>query len=222
MLRRSPLPSNYIFFSLALMLCICLLSCKKYNEAPYQAGEIPTRPIAESGGMIIVKNNSPADIRISVNNVSNTYFTASGAVDTLYGSPSTAATVVIETVVTDPQGNPAGQQLVFIYSMKFPESRTSIVKEVNIPPTVFFLGIRNQSGVTANQLVVSQPGSNSTVSTRLPISCSQRETPCGYYLSGKMLADVKVIADSSTTRQWNFDGIVLPGTPNQRVSLTCN
>lgn len=204
------------------MLSICLISCKKYNDSPFQNGEIPARPVAESGGMILIKNNSPANIRISVNNVTNTHFTASGAVDTVYGSPTAAATVVIETVVTDDEGNPAGQQLVFVYSMKFPESRTSIVKEVNIPPTVFFLGIRNQSGVTANQLVVSQPGSNSTVSTRLPISCSQQETPCGYYLSGKMLADVKVIADSNATRQWNFDGIVLPGTPNQRVSLTCN
>ncbi|MDE3249978.1 MAG: hypothetical protein KGO82_15045, partial [Bacteroidota bacterium] len=149
MLRLSLSPSKNNIFLLVLILCTGLLSCTKYNEAPIQKGEIPARPIAESGGMILVKNNSPADIRISVNNVSNTHFTASGAVDTLYGSPSTAATVVIETVVTDLQGNPAGQQLVFIYSMKFPESRTSIVKEVNIPPTVFFLGIRNQSGVTA-------------------------------------------------------------------------
>lgn len=222
MLRLSLSPSKNNIFLLVLMLCIGLFSCKKYNDAAVFDGNPPVRPAAESRGAIFIKNNSPANIRISVNGVSNTHFTASGTVDTVYGSPFTAATVVIETVVTDDQGNPAGQQLVFIYSMKFPESRTGIVKEINIPPTVFFLGVRNQSGVIATQLVVSQPGGNTAVTTRLPIACSQRETPCGYYLSGKMLADVKITADSNATRQWNFNGIVLPGTPNQRVSLTCN
>lgn len=203
----------------ALVCCLLFFCCG--CQKSLEMDKVTAATTSGPQSAIIIKNSSPADIRVTVNNVTHSRYTKTGLTDTAWGTPLTAATIVIETVVTDKQGNPAGQQLVFVYSLQFPADSGIIVKEINVPSTVFFLSVINLSGTDASQLLVTDPSTSNTVNIELPITCAQRETACGYYPSGKMLANVRVISDGPAGRQWIFDGIELPGTSNQRISLTC-
>jgi hypothetical protein len=141
--------------------------------------------------------------------------------DTLYGSPLSPAKVLVETVVTDLDGNPAGQQLVFFYSMTYPNNKESIRKEVNIPASLFFLNVRNLAKFPANGVVVSEPGTNNIVSSLMGAVDCNNDIPCGYYPTSTLVANIKVTNSNDAMQQWNFTGVQLPGTPNQSVTITC-
>ena len=197
-----------------------LLSCHKNNDlTDAYSSNLKRDPRTPESGLVI-QNNTPAAIRISINNVTREKLVAANTSDTIHGAPNTNAGVVIETVVTDENGSPAGQQLVYLYNLKFPGENEFNKKEINIPPSLFFVNVLNLSAVPATRLVVSAGGIGDMVSY-MSISNSRKMIPCGYYPASSLMANITVAADSSSARQWTFTGVHLPGIANQSVAVTC-
>ena len=196
------------------------VACKKNNDldAGYSAKLNREARSPESG--LVIQNNTPSAIRISVNNVTREKLVAANTPDTIKGTPMTGVTLVVETVVTDADGHPAGQQLVYVYAMKFPVENEFSKKEINIPPSLFFVNVLNLSAVPATKLVVSAGGTSDMVSY-MAIGNSKKIIPCGYYPASSLMANITVVADSSNAHQWNFTGVHLPGSANQSVAVTC-
>ena len=144
---------------------------------------------------------------------------AANNADTIKGVPLANASVLVETVVTDVVGNPAGQQLVFQYNVKFPSENQYSKKEINIPPTLFFVNVLNLSAVPATKLVVSAGGLGDMISY-MDIANSKQLVACGYYPASSLLADITV-ATGNNIQQWKFTGLTLPGVANQTIAVTC-
>jgi hypothetical protein len=202
-------------------LLLTMVSCSKEMESP-RVATVVKRDIVSARSSIVIRNNSASAVRLTVNDVTMAKFVQAGCTDTLEGNPQSAASIVAETVVTDDAGNPAGQQLVFFYRLKFPANRLLLQQEINIPAGIFFVGIINRSTSIANQLEVSEPGNNNGVITNLDILNNEKVTACGYYPSAGLSTSIKVMSTNGAMQHWEFNNIKLPGTLNQAVILTCN
>ncbi len=211
-------------FFLFCLLTVCLLpACKKDVAEISDAGNasVIKRPDVARVGGIIIQNNSASPVRLTMNGIAIEKFIAPRSMDTLYGSPLSPAKVLVETVVTDADGNPAGQQLVFFYSLNFPAQKEYLLKPVNIPSNLFFLKVHNPAKLPANGVVVSEPGTNNIVASLMGVVDSNNDIPCGYYPTTTLVANIKLINSNSNAQQWNFTGVQLPGVPNQSITITC-
>jgi hypothetical protein len=211
--------TGYSLFLIGLLATV--VSCSKEVES-HANTTLVKRETVSARSSIVIRNNSASAVRLTVNDITRERFVQSGGVDTINGDPQSAATIVAETVVTGDAGNPAGQQLVFFYRLKFPANRQLLTQEINIPAGIFFVGIINRSTSVANQLEVSEPGRNAAVITNLNILNNEKMTACGYYPNTGLNTTVKVMNTNGTQQHWEFNNIKLPGTPNQSVILTCN
>ncbi len=209
------------FFLVFLVPCLFMLSScqKEINELP--AKLIDAHLAAK--GMIIMQNNSPGQIRVTINRVSEEKYIAPNGMDTLYGDPLTVAKVVVETVVTDINESPAGMQLVFQYALNFPEDKKSTLQAIDIPANFFFVNVINLSSGPATRLAVSEPGIAGITNCDMLILNNRKAVACGYYVTNSLLADIQVIKDNDgTPYEWDFNNIKLPGTLNQSITVTCN
>jgi hypothetical protein len=205
-----------IFF----ICCTLFVSCKKNNDLNGVDPAKLNREARSPEGGLVIQNNTPASIRVSINNVTREKLVAASTSDTIKGSPMTGANLLVETVVTDADGRPAGQQLVYVYALKFPAENEFSRKEINIPPTLFFVNVLNLSAVPATKLVVSAGGTGDMISY-MAIGNSKKIIPCGYYPTRSLMADITVAAGDDHVQQWSFTGLVLPGVVNQSVAVTC-
>lgn len=192
---------------LLALICLPLFSCKKE--------EIKWPPRAQEGNLI-VQNNSPSPIRISINNVTRQKFIAARTKDTIRGAQSTDVALIVETVVIDVNGNPAGQQLVFQYKLKFPAANEYVKKEIDIPTNLFFINAINSSAVHATKMTVTAGGSEMISTGEIPNG--KDPVPCGYYPLNSLLANITF--GNSTGNVWVFTGIPIPGTINQSITVT--
>jgi hypothetical protein len=173
-------------------------------------------------GAIIVQNNSPSQVHITLNGVAIEKNLLSNASDTLYGTPLATAKLVVETVTVDINDNPAGEQLVLQYALAFPEDKKSFVQGVNVSPDFFFVNVINLSNAPANQLAVSEPGIYGVINCDMTILNKPDAVACGYYPTHNLVANIKVVRNTEAMSEWNFANIQLPGAPNQAITLTCN
>jgi hypothetical protein len=205
--------------AIVIFILLVFASCQKeINDFSVQPTKIDTTPKAA----IIIRNNSPGLIHLTVNGVAVEKNLQSNCSDTLYGTPLSLAKIVVETFTVDINDNPAGEQLVFQYAVNFPKDQKSVVQEVDVPAGFFFVNVINLSNAAASQLAVSEPGVYGVINCAMTISNTRKAIACGYYPTRNLLADIKVFKNTEGVYEWNFMNIQLPGLPNQAITITCN
>ncbi len=212
--------SKIFLVSLVAMCCIFgITSCQK-ELSDYSAHHLKADNSPKAA--IVIQNNSPSQIHLTVNGVAVEDNVQPGGKDTLYGTPLADAKIIVETVTVDIDDHPAGEQLVLQYANSFPEDKKSVVQEVNVSPDFYFVKVVNASNAAANQLVVSEPDVYGVFNIDMIISNTKKAIACGYYPTVKQVANIKIIESSNGPREWSFSNVQLPGTANQAITVSCN
>jgi hypothetical protein len=218
--QSKPLKPLYTIIQPVIFLgLIVFTSCQKeVSDFSVYHSKIDNTPKAA----VIIRNNTPGFIHLTVNGVAIEGNLQSNGNDTVYGNPLAPAKIIVETVTVDINDNPAGEQLVFQYALDFPEEKKNIVQEVNVPADFFFVNVINLSNAPANRLTVSEPGIYGVINCDMTISNSPQAVACGYYPTHNLIADIKVIKNNESVTEWNFTNLQLPGVVNQAITITCN
>ncbi len=170
-------------------------------------------------GTINIVNNAPSTVTVYVNGTVLGSMPAHGSA-TISGKPGDAVDIIALTNAKDYYGNPVGEPVTLQYSTAYPEDKSSIQQELNVPSNYFYVNIVNLTDGPADQVIVNDPTSGD-VTTDVTILNNYKGNTAGYYQTTEYLANIKVLRNKGNAYEWDFDNIKIAGVPNQTISITC-